>query len=73
MVQDTDTLHTVQVDCSYRQLSNLPENLPENTVLLNVTNNNVIYIVCFFIENVFVNVQSFYILLVIIYCKIKYF
>ncbi|XP_025420320.1 protein halfway isoform X3 [Sipha flava] len=41
MVQDTSTLHTVQVDCSYKQLSNLPENLPENTVLLNVTNNNI--------------------------------
>jgi hypothetical protein len=44
MVQDTSTLHTVQVDCSYKQLSNLPENLPENTVLLNVTNNNVMYL-----------------------------
>jgi len=41
MVQETKTLHTVEVDCSNKQLSSLPENLPENTVLLNVTNNNV--------------------------------
>jgi len=41
MVRDTKTLHTVEVDCSNKQLSSLPENLPENTVLLNVTNNNV--------------------------------
>lgn len=41
MVQDTNPMHTVLVDCSNKNLSNLPENLPENTVLLNITNNNV--------------------------------
>lgn len=41
MIQETKTRHTVEVDCSNKQLSSLPENLPENTVLLNVTNNNV--------------------------------
>jgi hypothetical protein len=48
MVQETKTLHTVEVDCSNKQLSSLPENLPENTVLLNVTNNNVKNIFIFF-------------------------
>lgn len=62
MVRDTSTLHTVKVDCSYRQLSNLPENLPENTVLLNVTNNNVMYInyfykkLCCFFFKVFIHI-----------------
>lgn len=41
MVQDTNTLRTVEVDCSNKNLEELPSNLPENTVLLNVTNNNV--------------------------------
>lgn len=41
MIQNTNPTHTVEVDCSNRYLSNLPENLPENSVLLNVTNNNV--------------------------------
>lgn len=68
MVQDTSTLHTVQVDCSYRQLSNLPENLPENTVLLNVTNNNVIYKYYLF-KKLSSNVQSFY----IFFCKTNNF
>lgn len=48
MVQETKTLHTVEVDCSNKQLSSLPENLPENTVLLNVTNNNVKKIIFIF-------------------------
>lgn len=43
MVRDTNPMHTVQVDCSNKQLINLPENLPENTVLLNITNNKVKY------------------------------
>jgi len=41
MIQNANPTHTVAVDCSSRYLSFLPENLPENTVLLNVTNNNV--------------------------------
>lgn len=54
MVQNTNPVHSVKVDCSNRQLSSLPENLPENTVFLNVTNNNVsnIYILNMYIYRV---------------------
>lgn len=41
MIQDTNPLHTIEVHCSNSYLSNLPERLPENTVKLNVSNNNV--------------------------------
>lgn len=47
MVQNTKPTQTVEVDCSSRGLSTLPENLPSNTVLLNVTNNSV--------RNIFLN------------------
>lgn len=49
MVQDTNTLRTVEVDCSNKNLKELPSNLPENTVLLNVTNNNVRSKLCLFL------------------------
>lgn len=39
--KETNPLYTVQVDCSNQGLSSLPEKLPKNTVLLNITNNNV--------------------------------
>lgn len=51
MVQDTNPMYTIEVDCSNKHLSNLPENLPENTVLLNVTNNNVRNIFFFYYKN----------------------
>lgn len=41
MISDKNVLNTVEVDCSNNKLSYLPINLPENTVVLNVTNNNV--------------------------------
>lgn len=39
--EDAKAMQTIQVDCSYRQLTGLPPNLPDNTVLLNITSNNV--------------------------------
>ncbi|XP_050431504.1 protein halfway isoform X2 [Adelges cooleyi] len=41
MVSNRNVLHTVEVDCSNNKLSNLPKSLPENTVKLDVTNNNI--------------------------------
>lgn len=41
MIQDTNPLYTVKVDCSNQGLSYLPEKLPKNTVQLNITNNSV--------------------------------
>ncbi|VVC45541.1 Hypothetical protein CINCED_3A009440 [Cinara cedri] len=60
MVQDTITLQTIQVHCSNKQLSNLPENLPENTVLLNITNNNITSIDAFVSDPTYKTLRFFY-------------
>ncbi|XP_027836855.2 protein halfway isoform X1 [Aphis gossypii] len=60
MVQETKTLHTVEVDCSNKQLSSLPENLPENTVLLNVTNNNITNIDLLVSDQTYKTLRFFY-------------
>lgn len=59
MVRDTNPMHTVEVDCSNQQLFNLPENLPENTVFLNITNNKVIISLVYY-ELIFLKIFKLY-------------
>ncbi|XP_050522818.1 protein halfway isoform X2 [Daktulosphaira vitifoliae] len=60
MISDKNVLNTVEVDCSNNKLSYLPINLPENTVVLNVTNNNITNIDALVLVDSYKDLRFFY-------------